>query len=179
MKRSSGLRAGLWIALVGVLVAAWFAPEAQDDGVALSARAARSTSAVTRSAETSAPTRNAPIEVLQIRARQAQEEEEKSLFAAADWQPRKTANAVPDIPPLEEAPPPPPVAPPLPFRMMGRYVENGQTLVFLQQADRSWVVREGDILNESYKVESVKANAIHFKYLPLDETQILETGGAP
>jgi hypothetical protein len=180
-QRSSGLRAGLWVALAAVLLAAWFAPEKPEDGVVLGARPARLASHVTGStgAEAQVPTQNTVLEVLQIRTRQAPTEEEESLFAAVDWQQREVADALPDVQAAEELPPPTPVAPPLPFRVMGRYVEGGQTLVFLQQADRNWIVREGDVLNESYKVESVKANAIHFKYLPLDEVQILETGGTP
>jgi hypothetical protein len=188
MKRPSGFRAGLGVALVAVLVAAWFAPEPQDEeGVVLNVRPTRpaaSPVAGNLTAGTSSPTRNAlptaPVEVLQIRARQARDEDEISLFAAADWQQREqAATASSNAEPLEEAPAPPPAAPPLPFRVMGRYVEDGQTQVFLQQADRNWIVREGDILAESYKVESIKANAIHLRYLPLDEVQILETGNTP
>jgi hypothetical protein len=174
---------GLGVALLATLLAAWFAPEPEDDGVVLNPRPASpaaSRSVRDATAGIPAPARNASavasVEVLQIRERLASDEDEISLFAVADWQQRKVPDAVENQMP-EEAPPPPPVAPPLPFRMMGRYVENGQTLVFLQQADRNWIVREGDILNESYKVESVGANAIHFKYLPLGEVQILETGG--
>lgn len=71
-------------------------------------------------------------------------------------------------------PPPPPTAPPLPFRFMGVMKESPtQTLVFLSRDDRLYTVRAGDVLDRTYRVESIEADGVTFVYLPLNETQKL------
>lgn len=81
------------------------------------------------------------------------------------------------------APPPPPVpkptAPPLPFRFVGRVVEDGETRVFLAQQNRYLIVRAGDVINATYGVEAIDERSVHFIYLPLQEAQTLATGGSP
>ncbi|MCA3166069.1 MAG: hypothetical protein ING21_06165 [Burkholderiales bacterium] len=52
-------------------------------------------------------------------------------------------------------------------------------MVFLLQADQSWAIREGDTFSENYRVERITSNAIHLRYLPLNEVQVLEIGAAP
>jgi hypothetical protein len=61
---------------------------------------------------------------------------------------------------------------------MGRYEDAGKSVVFLLQADKSWAVSEGDTFS-SYKVEHITANAVHVRYLPLNETQILDVSSTP
>ena len=81
------------------------------------------------------------------------------------------------------APPPPPApkptAPPLPFRFVGRVVEDGETRVFLAQQNRYLIVRAGDVINATYGVEAIDERSVHFIYLPLKEAQTLAMGGAP
>jgi len=71
-------------------------------------------------------------------------------------------------------PPPPPSAPPLPFRFMGAMKESpARTLVFLSRDDQLYSARAGDVLDRTYRIESIDANSVTFTYLPLNETQKL------
>lgn len=74
------------------------------------------------------------------------------------------------------APPPPPMAPPLPFRYQGRMTEGSSTVVFLTHGERVLVARQGDLLNNQYRVESVGPTAITFLFEPLKQRQTLSTG---
>lgn len=78
------------------------------------------------------------------------------------------------------APPPPPPekprAPRLPFKYLGRLVEDGSIRVFLSDQDRHLIVKSGEVVNGSYKVEKISDGQIVFVYLPLKERQILPTG---
>jgi hypothetical protein len=70
-----------------------------------------------------------------------------------------------------------PQAPPLPFRAIGRYEEDGETVFFLQHNERGIVVRVGDTVAEQYKVESVQGNLLTLTHLPTNQTQTLDVGG--
>jgi hypothetical protein len=61
---------------------------------------------------------------------------------------------------------------------MGRYVEDGQVLVFLQHNDSNLVVRVGDTIAEHYKVESLDGGTLTLRYLPLDQQQTIDVGSA-
>jgi hypothetical protein len=78
------------------------------------------------------------------------------------------------------APPPPPPekprAPRLPFKYLGRLVEDGSVRVFLSDQDRHLIVKPGEVVNGSYKIEKISDGQIVFVYLPLKERQILPTG---
>ena len=77
-------------------------------------------------------------------------------------------------------PPPPPVvapkAPPLPFKLVGRLIENNQQVVFLANQDRNYIAREGAKLDNNYLVERIEPGRMTLIYLPLDERQILNLG---
>ncbi len=77
-----------------------------------------------------------------------------------------------------EAPPPPPVAPPMPYRVAGQVVHDGPPRVVLARDDRVFFVREGDMLEGGYRVESIKSDAVTLVYLPLDERQTLAVASA-
>lgn len=65
------------------------------------------------------------------------------------------------------------VAPPLPFRFVGRvYLDTG-TMVFLKDRGKLVSVRKGDSLDGGYVVESVGATRITFLYRPTGTRQIL------
>lgn len=70
-------------------------------------------------------------------------------------------------------PPPKPTAPPLPFRFLGRLVEDGETRIFLAQNNQNLSARVGDVINGTYSVEAIGDNGVQFIYLPLKETQVL------
>ena len=68
---------------------------------------------------------------------------------------------------------PPPQAPPLPFAYLGKLVEDTTTTVFLARQDRNYIVRAGDTVDGTYRVETVGEDALEFLYLPLKARQTL------
>ena len=78
------------------------------------------------------------------------------------------------------APPPRPEAPPLPFTYLGKLVEDGRTTLFLAREDRNYVVRAGDTIDGTYRIEEIRDAAAVFVYLPLKSKQTLAfAAGAP
>jgi hypothetical protein len=69
-----------------------------------------------------------------------------------------------------------PVAPPLPYTYMGSYEQGETTMYFLTKGDRVYDVKVGDVLDETYKVESVHNGQLIFTYLPLHTSQGLRLG---
>jgi hypothetical protein len=84
-----------------------------------------------------------------------------------------TMQAVLEAPPL---PSPPPQAPPLPFIFMGRLSEARDTTVFLTMGDRNLIVKPGDTIDNTYKVEEVSDTAVVLTYLPMNLRQTLPIG---
>jgi hypothetical protein len=81
-------------------------------------------------------------------------------------------------PPPKPAPPPPPVAPPLPFKYMGKIMDGGDIVVFLVKQDSNYTVRSGDKIDSNYQVEEIKPGVMTFNYLPLGQKQTLAIGAA-
>jgi hypothetical protein len=98
--------------------------------------------------------------------RQLLPEDVKDMFAGKSWY---------------VAPPPPkpapPSAPPLPFVYMGKLAEEGEKVVILlTKENRSYEVREGDILDNIYRVDEVRAPVMILTYLPLNIKQTIQIG---
>jgi hypothetical protein len=92
-------------------------------------------------------------------------------FGARSWTP-----VAPVRPQVVQAPPKP-VAPPLPYRIAGQVSYDGGMQVVLARDDRVFTVREGETLDNVYRIESITPDAVTFVYLPLDERQQLAVGG--
>ena len=73
---------------------------------------------------------------------------------------------------------PAPVAPPMPYRVAGQVVHDGPARVVLARDDRVFFVREGDVLEGGYRVESIKSDAVTLVYVPLDMRQTLAVASA-
>jgi hypothetical protein len=164
----------LWAGLALTLVAVVLAPEAKQDAVLLAERPR--VAAVARTDAASGAVAGA--RVLAIRPRGGDEALASAGFAPQQWTPPspkpKAAAAM-----QAASPPPPPMAPPLPFRVLGRYVEQEQVAVFLQHNDQNLVVRVGDTIAGDYKVERLEGATLTLRYLPLDQAQTLDVGAAP
>ena len=72
--------------------------------------------------------------------------------------------------------PPPPQAPPLPFAYLGKLFDAGTTVIFLAKGDRNYVVRSGDTIDGTYRVDEIGERAMMLTYLPLDSKQSLGVG---
>lgn len=81
------------------------------------------------------------------------------------------------------APPPaaagPPQLPPLPFEYMGRLIDGGRVTVYLEdEEERNLAVRQGDVIDGTYRVKRITPAAVTFVYIPMNKQQVLEIGSA-
>lgn len=183
MKRST-LRGILGLALSATLLAAYFAPPQAGEAVVLSERALASD---VPAAKTMAPSRSPSVrdaaaqatDVLSIKVRDldTHDDDATSVFASRSG-PAPSSKAPP--PAAMPVPEPPVVAqaPPLPFRVLGRFSEGEEAGVFLQLNDQNLVVRVGDTIAEHYKVESLNGTTLTLRYGPLDQVQTLDVGSS-
>jgi hypothetical protein len=65
-------------------------------------------------------------------------------------------------------------APPLPFRYVGRLVQNGRAEVLLMRGGMLHSIAEGDEIDGEYRVERITGAAIQFTYLPGQIRQTLD-----
>jgi hypothetical protein len=184
----------LGLALFSTIIFVWFAPAADEDGIALSDRvkttviasrdASNATKNLTNKSSATAAT-SIPASVLSIRSRSQSEEmdpQDSRLFTSTQWTtPVLHKSLTPQIKPIEkmksiDAVPAIEAPPSLPFVVLGRYIEAGQEVIFLQYNNQNLVVRVGDILLEQYKVESLQGTTLNLRYLPLNLAQSLEIG---
>ncbi len=158
-------RIRLGIALIGVAVVA--------GAVALLYAQGQRLPAAATSASPAPSTQAAPVEerFAALPSRQAIGKSRGEPFGARSWTPPAAKG-----PKLVVAPPKP-VAPPLPYRIAGQVTHDGVMQVVLARDDRVFTVREGETLDNVYRVESITPDAVTFVYLPLDEHQQLAVGG--
>jgi len=64
-------------------------------------------------------------------------------------------------------------AAPPPFRYVGRWQEDGLTVIYLQQNERIFPIRGPGVLNESYAVELITGGEMILNYLPQGQRQTL------
>src|SRR5207344_2347728 len=88
-------------------------------------------------------------------------------FQSRSWEPPVSLVAA------APAPPPRPEAPPLPFTYLGKLVEEASTTLFLAREDRNYVVRTGDTIEGTYRIEEIRDEAAVLVYLPLKSKQTL------
>jgi hypothetical protein len=68
---------------------------------------------------------------------------------------------------------PPPAPPPLPFRYIGRVVQDGRVEVLLLRGAQHFSVAAGGALGSQYRVEKIGESEILILYLPLNVQQVL------
>lgn len=89
--------------------------------------------------------------------------------------PSATSSPTPQAPPVPVVAPQ--VAPPLPFvavgAIAGEEVTQGAQLAFIRHHDQVLVVRVGDSIASSYRVEAISTGAIQFTHLPTMQRQTL------
>lgn len=86
--------------------------------------------------------------------------------------PEPVAVAPPPPPPA-----PPPTAPPLPFTYMGKMTDDPTApLYFLVKNGTLYHVKVGDVIEGTYRIDSVAGASLRIIYLPLDMPQLLSMG---
>src|SRR6267143_1093478 len=95
------------------------------------------------------------------------------LFGFRSWAPSQpVVRAGPAAAPAAPAPPP------MPYRIAGQVVHDGTARVVLARDDRVLTVREGEMLDDDYRVESIKADGVTLVYLPLGVREQLSVTAA-
>jgi hypothetical protein len=163
----------IWTVLAGTVAAAIFAPRgpSSDAVVGVVESAMKPAGA--------APARADPDVVLELKPRDTRDlpidSFSSTLWPAAAPAPAPAAAA----PVVTEAAPTAVTAPPLPFRVLGRYIESGRATVFIQYNEKTVIATEGTLINDQYRVETINDTAMALTYLPLNERQILVLAGTP
>jgi hypothetical protein len=185
MKQRS-LKYVLFFGLLATLIAAWFAPAKEKEDILLSDRSknvvsiaqAKSDPPVSRVA---VKTKTEP-QVLTVRPRVRETLDDSRLFNSTYWTPPIKPTPLPvqlsAMPSKLPIPiPTPEVAPPIPFRVLGRYEDEGQTTLFVQFNEQSLAIRVGDTIGGKYKVENISATNVGLIYIPLNQPQSMPLGG--
>jgi len=123
-----------------------------------------------RTTSTQKPEDSAVLALLPRRTLMAGSGSQHDLFASHSWAPPPPLSPI--LPPAQ------PVVPPLPFAFLGKKLEAGQWEVYLGIGDQTFIVREGTTLNELYRVDTLSPPVLSLTYLPLNQPQTLQIGGA-
>lgn len=147
----------LAVALIATLVASFW-PTSEDDTVEPVTRERPPRELPVADAQPTAPApataQPAPVAAERLVSMQA------DLFPHQTW--------VPPPKPYVPPPPPPPKPPPLPYKYLGRWIDDGQLTVFLVQGEQPIPVMPGQVLSGSWRVDEITARSVVFTYLPLD-----------
>lgn len=105
----------------------------------------------------------------------------RDLFAKRSFYVPPPAPPPPPEPVAAAPPPPPPVppptAPPLPFTYMGKMTDDPtRPLYFLVKNGTLYHVKVGDVIEGTYRIDSVAGVSLRIIYLPLDMPQLLRMG---
>ncbi|MBV4543647.1 hypothetical protein [Pseudomonas vlassakiae] len=165
-------RAVIWVGFLGVSAALAWAPGHwfnQEDSVAPFA----GKPAPTRSASHAQP-------VGAGEPAKGPEQASRDLFPPQQWTKPQTLATVTEQPiaaaPVVAATP---TAPALPFQFVGRMGDRDDLQIFLQSGEKLYVVRKGDVIDSTYRLDRVSANELDLVYLPLHQSQTLSVGSAP
>lgn len=165
----------LIVALAGsgsFVTASRFGTSSAGDDVVEATRTSRVASAAAPASE--APTRAAPP----IGRERIAADGGGDAFRTATWTPPPPAPP-PAVPPPPPPPPPPPTAPPLPFTFVGLLEQkSARPTAFLAKGEALVVAAVGDVIDGTYRVESLSPAGIVVTYLPLNQRQSLGPTGA-
>ncbi len=101
-------------------------------------------------------------------SRPAAGEEVSDAFETRSW--------LPPPPPTRAEPP---SVPPFPLTYVGKIIDAGTVVVFLvNKQEKSYVVRAGDKIDNTYLVEHIDDTRMTLTYLPLNLPQTLAIGAA-
>lgn len=113
---------------------------------------------------------DAPSVQLGRPAQRAATDPTRDAFVSRSW--------VTPPPRVQEAPRLAPSAPPLPFTYMGKLQEGetGPVTVYLMLGEQAYSVKKGDVIDKTYRVESITDQQIVLTYLPMAIKQTLTFG---
>lgn len=103
----------------------------------------------------------------------------RDLFPSKQWKPAAVLTTVTEQPLVVAPVDVLPVAPALPFQFVGRLDDRDDQRVFLQSGEKLYVVRRGDVIDDTYRIEQISATELSLVYLPMHLSQTLSVGSAP
>lgn len=164
-----------WIVLVGLLTvaltaAAWVRDSGSPQAEAVVEAPARGERPA-RAAAAPPPADRVALDKLHKHALDASQADP---FAPRSWSkpvPRRAVAAVETV-----IVPPPPTAPPLPFVYLGSISGDEADAVFLAEGERSFVVRKGDEIDSTYRLEGFGNGGLTLTHLPTGIRQTLAIG---
>lgn len=65
----------------------------------------------------------------------------------------------------------------MPFSFLGRYEEGETRIILLVRGERIYTVAEGEVIDNTYRVERLAGGQLELIYLPLNIKQTISTGG--
>jgi hypothetical protein len=98
------------------------------------------------------------------------------LFAARSWKAAPALGTVTEQPVVVTPVVQVPTAPPLPFQFVGRLDDRSDLQVFLQDGEKIYVVRKGDVIDKTWRIERISDEELSLVYLPLHLSQTLSVG---
>jgi hypothetical protein len=101
------------------------------------------------------------------------------LFAARSWKAEPTLASVTEQPVNVTPVVTVPSAPPMPFQFIGRMDDRSDQQVFLLSGEKIYVVRKGDVIDETWRIVGISDVELSFVYLPLHLSQTLSMGSTP
>jgi len=64
----------------------------------------------------------------------------------------------------------------MPFSFLGRYIEDDILIILLVKGERIYTVSEGEVIENTYRVERLSDAVLELTYLPLNIKQTINTG---
>jgi hypothetical protein len=128
-----------------------------------------------KSSDASAP--GAAQRFASLPAREAIGPSRGELFGPRSWAPRESPAAARHRQSAETAMPAKPAAPMLPYRVAGQVVGEDGMRVVLVKGDRVVEAREGQMLEDGFRLETVKPRSLTFTYVPLGVSQEVAVEG--
>jgi hypothetical protein len=164
-------RLALGVALCMTLAAVLWVSQGEEGGPADDVSTSAASGLARQQLRREASADGAPLQLGKL-ARRAQGEPNQDAFAGRSW--------TPPPPTAVEAPPPAPSAPPLPFTYIGKLQEGetGPVTIYLTQGEQAYSVKKGDVIDKTYRVESIDTAHIVLTYLPLRIKQTLTFGNS-
>lgn len=117
----------------------------------------------------SVPARSTQSPFAALPAREGLSSQRGDLFGAPAAPPRRAAAASAQ----QSAARPPPAPPPMPYRIAGQLVRDGVPQIVLAREDRVLLVREGELLEGGYRVESISRSGVTLLYAELGTRETL------
>ena len=100
----------------------------------------------------------------------------KNPFSKQSWLPIEKPVPVKPVALPPPAPLPAPTAPALPFVFLGKKLEAERWEIYLSRGEQTLIVREKDVIDNTYRIDSIAPPTLMLTYLPLNQSQQLAVG---